>query len=767
MNDTTQLQSKQQILDFNRLLAPLRAYWYLILLSAVLFVLAGLAYLHYTTPLYQVQATILVSDGDENGLTADALQKDLLGISSEPKVYEDVRILKSRSLIQQVVDSLNLENRILHIGRVRDIDLYRDGPVDMDSILLPFPESRGESRYLFSVIDTATYHIHVDNDVSFEGRFGRTLTNEHGSFLLHLQPGYPINAEYKYDLVAQSNLDRARHFLESFSVQYDPQQPTILDLYIKDEIPQRGIDVLTEIIETYNRLTINDKNKTSENTLSFINERIDILAGELDRAERSVEFYKTRENLTIDVSTDLQYIQSKVGEYENQLVNLEIQNTIMEYIADFLKENPSQFIPLANSSLSDNGVSDLINQYNQIVQEKNRLQQTVTDNHSSIRTAEQQLQNLELSIREAVETNLDALEIRRHELDARNAKYVAELNATPRRERELIDKKRQQQIKENLFLYLLEKREEAAISVAATVENAKVIDPPLVTGVVSPKKGIVLLGAGLGGLILPLGAILLFALFDDRLKYTEDIENLTAVPLLGTIVQSKKKEKVVIKKASRSAIAEMFRLLRTNLEFLLGGAEDPVIMITSTTGQEGKTFMCVNLGMSYALSGKKVLLVGFDLRKPKMAQYLVEDPPALGISNYLIGRSLPEEIIHPYPGNENLFFIGSGSIPPNPSELILNGKFETLLDELKEQFDMVIIDSPPVGLVTDSLLLNKYVKASLYVTRFGTTKKNSLKLVDQLYKANKLTNPAIVFNGARNEWGTGYGYGYGYYREDK
>lgn len=757
---------QQEPIDLRKLLIPIIANWYWIILSVIIGVSLAFTYLRYATPVHQVKSTILIRNGEDNALTTGALQKELLGISSDPRIYEDVRILRSRALMEEVVDSLKLNYRLLHVGQVRNTDLYKEGPLVLDSISPPSNNMIYEVRFL----DENYYQILI-GESTYDGQFGDTtyLPNSKIRLLTQLDSNTVINNEQTYILEARNTKSRAASLLQRFSVNYEKSQPTLLDLFILDEIPERGVHLLNQIIKTYNQLNISDKSRTGENTLVFIDDRIDILATELNTAERALESYKTKENVTLDIATDLPILQQKVSEYERQLVELGIQKSILDYLVTFLEENAYQFIPAIGSGANDNTITNLIGQYNALVIEKNRLQQNVTDDYPAIQLVDEQLKNSKISIEEAVEKAKSDLAIKAKELNTRNESYIQQLNATPRRERELLNIRRQQLIKENLFLYLLEKREEAAISIAATVENAKIIDEPIVTGLVSPKKNSILLGAGLGGLFLPLGIILLITLFDNRIKLPSDIESATAVPLLGNIVESKKQDKLVIRKASRSAIAEMFRLLRTNLEFLLSSSDDRVILLTSTTNQEGKSFICVNLGMSYALSGKKVLLMGFDLRKPKMASYLVSQVPTQGISSYLIGEADTDSIIHKYEDNEQLYYIASGPIPPNPAELILNGQLDTLLKELKQQFDIIIIDSPPVGLVTDSLLLSKYVNASLYVTRFGVTKKNALQLVEQLYQEKKLNNPAIVFNGVKKggSYGYGYGYGYGYYEEDK
>ncbi|MEM8525740.1 MAG: polysaccharide biosynthesis tyrosine autokinase [Bacteroidota bacterium] len=746
MTSSAPSRLQQTPIAFDRLLSPLWKYWYIIGASVFLSVLVASIYLKKVRPVYETQTTILIKDNERNGLTREALQKEILEMSTEPKIYEDTRILHSRALMQAVVDSLNLQHRLLRDDRFGLVDLYDNSPVNLANST--FPE--GNQNYPFQILNTSSYRLQLDEDEQVEGVFGVPLNTSHGTFLLQRnEMPYELDTDITYLLKISTLANSTQRYLGAFSANYDSKKPTLLDLYIKDEVPKRGAEILAEVVKAYNKITLEDKSQNRKNTLTFIDERIALLTKELNATEAELERYKTQENLSLDYKSDLPHLKAQIGYFERELVNIDIQQNMMNYINNALDSNQYQFFPLIDFGVEHRGLSGLIIDYNNTLQEKDRLKQTVTDNYPTVKLVDDRITSLRVMIQEEVAKNQQELRSSKKELEAKNRAYLTELNATPRRERELLDRKRQQVIKENLYKYLLEKREEAAISIAAVAENAKVIDAPFLVGQVSPKKNSILLGAAMGGLFLPYSILLLFTLFDKRLRHQEEVQSYTTVPILGSLVNAKGGSKIAIREDQHSPSAESFRSLRTNLNFFLEEANNQVIVVTSTSIHEGKSFTSINLGISYALSGKEVLLIDCDLRNPKMLRYLgVKRPPA-GLSNYLVGQVEADELIHAYEDHPQLHYIGSGSIPQNPSELLMNQRLPALLKQLRAQYDIIILDSPAAGLVSDSISLSKFANASLYLARVGVTEKEDLKLVEQLREEGKLIKPTIVFNGVK------------------
>jgi len=381
---------------------------------------------------------------------------------------------------------------------------------------------------------------------------------------------------------------------------------------------------------------------------------------------------------------------------------------------------------------------------------------------------------MQSNIRLAIETMQENLNNQLVTIQDRIQPLEERIDRVPSNERQLLQIMRQQQIKEQLFLFLLQKREETALSVAAQTADARVLDRPTRRGRVSPVPMRIYAIACVLGMGLPIGLISLRVLLDNKIRNRDDLEALTQIPFLGSIAQSKKKETIVVKKGSRSAIAEMFRLLRTNLLFNAAGVASKVMLVTSSVSGEGKTFISINLGSSLALSGKKVILVGLDLRKPKLSQYLTGTKEHRGITNYLVGKDIGlDELIQQVPEYDNLFFLPCGPLPPNPAELLMTEKLQQALRDLKDEFDYVILDTSPVGLVTDALLLEDQVDQSIVVARTDFTTHNLVRMLNEVYQDQKLPRMGIVLNGVTAKQGYGYGksygygYGYGYYSDDK
>jgi capsular exopolysaccharide synthesis family protein len=744
----------EQVIDINQLLRPFLRYWYLLLIGVVLAVATAYWYLRHATPTYQVKATVLIRNQQANGLTEEVLQKKMLGMHASSEVYEDVRLLKSKALMEAVVDSLQLHYQISHSpDRWQSIDQYSDHLIDWEKTQLPI------GSYQLQILDTSTYELSIAERLVLRTQFGQKDTTTYGIIQLSLtKEATPQLGNYLIN--SYQKTDRANHYLSRLGVTYNEKEPTILDLYLEDEVPERGKHILSAVMETYNEMTLDDKSKHRRNTLQFIDERLELLERELTQAERDVEGYKNREQLALDSESKVPFLQDRLVYFEERLIDVDIQLNKLNYVANLLANNEYTFIPIVDLGEQNAGLTTLIDEYNTLAQQKKQLEQSVTAQFPAIQVLDQQLAQLSVSLQEEVTKNRASLVDTRAELTQKQKEYVAQLNATPRRERELGEQERQRVIKEKLYLYLLEKREEAAIATAALVENAKVIDAPYTTVQLSPKPASTYLGAFLGGLFLPGVLLLSFALFDRRLRDMEEVTQATDVPVLGTIIQSKNEQALLAETQHQSATAETFRSLRTNLELFV---EPQVIVLTSSSTSEGKSFTCVNLGMSYALTNRKVVLVDFDLRRPQLANYLNRPDHKVGVAQHLAGTADYLDIVHTHPAHPCLHYIPCGTPPNYPAELLLHNRVRVLIEQLRADFELVILDSPAVGLVADSLLLSKYADASLYVTRIGVTYKKDLALVNELHAANKFNNMALVCNGLSSSRISKRAYQSGYY----
>jgi capsular exopolysaccharide synthesis family protein len=745
-------------IDIRKILYALRKGWYLLLIFPLITGISAYFYLRYTVPQYEVKGSILIKSEDRGGLSTEMLSQELMGFTGgfNADVADEATILQSRSIMEEVVMDLKLQSDIYGKGRFMDADLYGNSPIRVDTFIL----SGGGVSFDMKVLNPKEYLL-IREEQEYRGVFDSLVTNEYGSFLLSYNPGASSD-----DLVYRVNFSNIFNtvlkYQSKLKVSYE-EGSSVLTLSMTDVVPQRCEDIINKVIDRYNLAAIEDKNATGRNTLEFIDDRLLIITDELQSVEKGVQKVKEREGITVNPESDLGYLYGEIGQYGQRLTDLEVKRKVVASLDEYLNQDKNKYELIPLDLVESPILAELSVQLNGVILERKRLLQIVTQDYPGVRELEAQVENFRLSIQRNIKKIQDDVNDAITKIKSRVRNFEAQLRKTPEKERQLLEVKRQQFVKENLYLFLLEKREETAISLAATTDNARIIDYPALAqlAAVSPKRSRILALGLMLGLALAIGLILLREFLKDTIQSQEEIKSITQVPILGAIAQSTKPTNVVVTKSSRSTIAEMFRLLRTNLQFTLAGEPHKTMLVTSSMSGEGKTFICINLAMSFALSGKKVLAIGLDMRKPKLAAYLTDTVPTKGMSSYLIGAAGKAEIINVYKGNENFHFIASGPIPPNPSELIMNGRLETLVRELKQEYDVIIFDTPPVGFVTDSLLLKSMVNASLYVVRHNYTKREQLKLIDQLYREQKFNNPAIILNAIQRGRGYGEGSGYG------
>ena len=558
-------------------------------------------------------------------------------------------------------------------------------------------------------------------------------------------------------------------YLNNLEVELVDIEATIIQLQLSETLPQRGLDVLNHLTQIYNNQTIEDKNKITRNSLKFINERLESITEELTAVEGNVERYKRKNEITSESAGDLNIVMQEMSKFTEEQTNLEVQLSILGSMGSFLG-NPNEFelIP-SNLSVANPALVSSVASYNQLVLSRQKLLETAQPSNPVITTTEQQLKSLKSIIRTTINNIQRDFRKKLNSIEGLNQDLAGRLRKAPTQERGLLEIKRQQVVKENLYLFLLQKREETALSLIATTANSKVIDlPRSERKAFAPKGALAYLGGLLGGLFLPFMFVVGKNIFQTSIETEEDIKTLTNAPIIGSINRTKKHDYIAVARNSRTAIAERFRLIRTNLQFLGKKNRQQTILITSSVSGEGKTFVAINLAVSFALTKQKTILLGMDLRKPKMKEYLNNKAQVKGITEYVEGVASLQEIIHTYDKEPNLDYISCGKIPFNPHELLLEDAIEDLFTKLKKIYDVIIIDTPPVGLVSDALLLNEFSSDTIYVVRAGVTQKQMLDNSNDLFLQKKLKNCFILFNGVNMKRGYGYkryGYGgkYGYY----
>lgn len=761
--------SEEEALDIKALLFSVLRKWPWIALCVVVAMVIGRTYLRYAKPIYQSRATVLIKeDASTSGVLSEEVVLQELGIASpKSNIANEVQFLKSRALMSEAMDKLGLYVKYTGEGRVKSTELYRDSPVVVDS--LRWGADRNHTTFQVEVLDPLRFRYFLEDDEEGqEHRFSRPLVLAQDTFWLRYNPN---NRSEDIRLTLEVGVSPSK-YLRALKISTVEDYASVLALQIQDPVSEKAADLLNMLIKVYNSVAIDDKQQVAEKTLEFIDERLRLLTKELSSVEGGLESYKERNSIPTETAGAIDIILNEISTYDNAMTQQQIKLELLSTVEDMLGRDVEEFelIP-ANLVLEDAmGLNEQIAQYNQLISNRERLKRSAAVNNPQLIEINQQLGKLRGNIVSSIELYKRSVRLTNEETRQKIDQLQRRVNQVPRQERELLEIKRQQNIKEALYLYLLQKKEEMALSAAIVVPNARVIDRAVPSPVpIAPVSRQIYAISFLLGLMLPVGFIFLREMLDTNIYTEADVENMTDIPLLGVVLESKSRSSIVVTENSRSAIAERFRLLRTNLAYLSPGKKRQTILITSGAGGDGKTFIALNLAMSLSLNGHKTVLIGMDLRKPKTSQYLNQDadPQREGVANFLVDDIDPAKIIYPSDAHENLYHIPSGPIPPNPAELLsMRGRMEELFTYLRSEFDYILIDTAPVGLVTDALLLQSHADVNLFVVRHGKTPRDTVQRVEKMYRDGKLGNPAIILNGMKV--GKGYGYyqqDYGYYQE--
>jgi tyrosine-protein kinase Etk/Wzc len=740
-------------------------YWKWMVLGVGVALLAAVGYLYYATPVYKVTSSVILKDVQSAQKTPTIGAIDELALlGAVNNVEDEAFVMKSKAVVQAVVDRLNLHTSYIVAGRVKDTDLYTKSPVVVAMERGELDKLKENIEMEMQMVSATAVRVKgitpgLPADTVFEA-LPALLHTSHGNIGFTRREGVP--ADYRKLLVSIRRPEAViRACRSNLDIQQANRQSSVLNLAFNTSYPTKGRDFLNTLIEEYNNQAIEDKNMEALNTQRFINERIAIIDRELSEAELSVEEYKRSQGLT-DLQADLARTMQMSSQYEQQLVEVESQLSIVKSLRDYVNDpaNAEQSIPV-NIGIEDPTLSATISEYNRLLLQRQRLAQSVTPDNPVMRKLEDEIAGLRAAINSSINSVLEGLATRRKDLMNQANLYSGRIGSMPTQEREFLDLSREQQIKANLFLMLLQKREENALALAAVANKAKVLDEATVEGKVAPRTPMILMAALLLGLLLPGVIIYLVSLFQYRIESRADVEEISRVPLLAEIPQFEEEdENIAISKDDRSSIAEAFRMLRTSLMLALGG-DKKVVVFTSTVSGEGKTFVAINTALSLALLNRKVLMVELDLRIPCIRQYLhVEGKD--GITHYLSGLETDiDKLVVPSGIHECLDVLPAGPIPPNPAELLSRDTLDKAIEHLREKYDYIMIDTPPVSQVADTLIVNRVSDATVYVCRAGYSSKNSLRFANDLMEQGKLNNMLLVVNDVK-EFRRGYGYRYGY-----
>lgn len=754
---------------FTQMVERYISYWPAFLFFFVVAISGGFIFIRYATPQYEANATLIIKD-EKKGSDDSKMIESLNTINTKKIIENEIEVLKSRSLMDGVVKALHLYAPVFQEGKIRTMSAYNFSPLIIES---DFPDSLTEINKIFMRYDEKTSGVYLNNN--YVGAINEWITTPYGRLRFSPNNKYvksESNKPYFFSLIKPKNV--TDNLLKNLTVSSANKLSSIIELIFSDEVPQKAEDVLNQLIVMYDRAAINEKNGLAKNTLKFVEERLNIVSKSLDSIENSVQQYKTGAGAS-DISTQGQLYLQNVSSNDQELGKINMQLSVLDQVEYALNSPNSDMMP-STIGINDPNLTKMMTDLNNKELEYERLKKTVAENNPMLVSIRDQINKIKPGIRDNLHSLRQNLQAGRNDLMTTNNRYNSMLSTIPEKERQLLEMSRDQNIKNGLYSFLLQKREESELSYASNISNSRVVNSAKSSKYpVSPNKILVMLIAIAASMGLCMTSIWAKENFSKTILYRKDLEEMTEVPVIGEVAHNNTKETLVIKAGKRSFIAEEFRKLRVSLHFLGIEGERKKILITSSIPGEGKSFIASNLAMSSSLTGKKVVLVDMDLHNPGLGKIFEKTTDDPGVSEFLMGKKSANDIIHNVPGHDNLFFISSGFIHESPSELILNGKIKELITLLESRFDLVVIDTAPSALITDAFVLSRLCDATLYVVRHKYTPKMLIKRIDENLEINPLNNPAIVFNGVKtrgffkNNYGYGYDYVYGknYYNESK
>lgn len=799
LNTETELENQQQqmqqpegtgnAINFATIFTAVVLNWKWFVLSIVICLGLAAVYLRYATPIYQVSAELLIKDNDQNSPNSAnknaMLNSATLGLISNSNGFDnEMEILTSHSLALQVVKDMKIYVDYYFVGKVKDELLYRQQPINVDmdeahlnklNMPVQLKITREDNSYKIS----GTCYVPVDKLAS-KGpfKFERTVQSipstiytRVGAIQLTQSPYAVMKDGESIKVFIYSPQMAANKYVEELSATQTSKTTTIAQLTLNDEDPQRALDYVQRLSVCYNQQANVDKNEIARRTEQFINGRLEKINAELGNTEGQLESYKRRNNV-VELKTNATGAYTNATEYQQKLSEANTQVALISEMQIYMNNPKNHFQPLpSNVGLDDQASTALISNYNELLQKRSLLLQSASENSPSVIPLTSQISEMERAIRRALVQARKNLEIQRNALAVEYGKYQGQVGETPEQERMLTQIGRQQEVKSGLYLMLLQKREENSISLAATADKGKLIDGPSLGKKVSPKSSIILLVALMLALAIPSLILFLLEFFRYKIEGHEDVAKLTTLPIIADIAVSsetaKTKGEIVVHENKNNQMEEIFRSMRTNIQFMLE-KDEKVIMFTSSTSGEGKTFVASNLAMSFALLGKRVLLVGLDIRKPRLANLFEIDDLVHGITNLLVKESPTWEDVEkqllPSGVNKNLTLLMAGPTPPNPAELVTRKSLGITFDLLRQHFDYIIVDTAPVGLVTDTLQIARVCDTTVYVCRADYTPKENFEMINGLAFSKKMPKMSIVVNGIdMSKKKNGYYYGYGKY----
>lgn len=766
-------------IDYKAILFEYLMYWPWFVACLLVCIAGAWCYLRYQAPVYNVNATVLIKQGDKNkpsgqNASLEAMQ-DLGMLSMASNFDNEVEIIQSRTLLKEVVNALNLnitytEKRSFGYP----MQLYKNTPVQV--WMSPDEADKLTSSLQLQLECTPEGKVQVNTAFSHNGKeqtlskhfdqLPGVLVTPVGTITLSSKDSTSIQEAHTIYATIISPTVAAANCKAHLSADPVSKVTTIVRLNYNDTNVDRGMDFLNTLVALYNRDANDDKNEVASRTAEFIDTRIQIINQELGSTENQLATYKQKAGLT-DLSSDAQLALQGNAEYTQKQAENATQLRLVQFLKEYI-DNPAnqmEVIP-ANIGLTDNALATVIGQYNEMLTERKRLLRTSSESNPAVVNLDASIQATRKNVQTSVSSVLKGLEITRNDLEHQARKFEGKISNAPTQEKELLSITRQQEIKASLYLMLLQKREENAITLAATANNGRIVEEPLSGGPVSPNSRTFYLLALVLGIGIPVSIIYLSNLLRFKIESRADVEKITNVPVIGDIpVVETKGNPIVVRENRNDLMEEVFRSIRTNIQFMLQ-ENQKVVLFTSTSSGEGKSFTAVNLACSFAFMGKKVVIVGLDIRKPGLNKAFHLSHKEKGITQYLVDPEHTDllSLCQTSSESENLYILPGGIVPPNPTELVARQTLDQAIEILKKHFDYVLLDTAPIGMVTDTQLIARVADLSVYICRADYTHKSHYELINDLKKDHKLPNICTLINCINmNQRKNGYYYGYGKY----
>ncbi|WP_128547764.1 GumC family protein [Larkinella soli] len=727
--------------------------WFLLSIGAAL--IGASIYTLYQQPVYKVQASLLIKD-DKKGLSEESVLKELSIFTPKKVVENEIEILRSRTLMTDIVSQLGIDVQYFGETPWGMREIYKQAPVRLvvERPKAALYETELKLSFTKNGIVQINEHPYPINQ-SVDSPYGR----------IRVFARHPLKNDTKPMLIRVYPRSLAvTGYLDRLKVEPTSKASTVLQISLEDPVPEKGEAIINQLIMAYNKAAVVDKNRVAYATLHFIENRLRLISGELAAAEKRVESYKAAQGIT-DLGTQAQSFLLRVQQNDAQLNQTDIQLGILRDVENYVNSKiEARTVTPATLGLNDPILLGLLTRLTELEAQHDEISRTTSIRNPLLQTLESQIKAARTSISENLSSMKQMLSGTRQHLVSANLELESTIRTLPHKERALVDITRQQYIKNNLYTYLLEKREETALSYASTVSDSRIVDPASSGDEpVKPVKRMIYLLFGVFGLLFPVGIMSVYDLMNDRVNRRSEVESATSVPILGEVMHSKNRQALVVQTPSRSVISEQIRALRTNLQFLRSHPRDSqVVLFTSSISGEGKSFISLNLGASLALVNQTTVILEMDLRKPKLHS-LLGIKNAAGLSNYLIGEAGLEDVLQPVPGFPNYWIITSGPLPPNPTELMSTPRLSALFEELRQRFAFTIVDSSPIGLVTDAQLIAPFADSTLYVVRHDMTPKVHLRMLDSLNKDQRFPRLGIILNDVQTTQAGYYNYNNNYY----